>query len=165
MLPRILNYKTMPSPVGPLRLIASERGLCAVLFHDGETTRLPTDAALLPQERHAGLARAQRQLEEYFAGKRRAFDLRLDLRGTVFQIRAWRELQTIPYGQTLSYAEQARRLGDVKKARAVGLANARNPIPVIIPCHRVIGASGALTGFSGGLALKEFLLRHESAAA
>lgn len=163
MLQRVLYYKTIPSPIGPLRLMASERGLCAVLFNAGRNTRLNCEGLLEQSDEHPVLMKAEKQLNEYFAGRRKDFDLTLDMRGTVFQVKAWRELQKIPYGQTISYGEQARRLGDAGKARAVGMANGRNPLPIVVPCHRVIGVSGALTGFAGGLPIKEFLLGHESA--
>jgi methylated-DNA-[protein]-cysteine S-methyltransferase len=104
------------------------------------------------------------QLEAYFSGERTTFELPLDLSGTEFQRRCWLALATIPYGQTVSYGEQARRLGlGPETARAVGTANGQNPVPVILPCHRVIGADGSLTGFGGGLDLKRFLLEHEGA--
>ncbi len=156
-----LQYKTIPSPVGPLCLVASEKGLAAIEFGP-----MPgkTDVPPEPNETNPHLLRAEKQLGEYFAGKRREFDLKLDLRGTIFQLKAWKELRKIPYGETISYGEQARRVGDPKKARAMGMANGRNPIPIIVPCHRVIGESGALTGFSGGLHNKTFLLTHEAAA-
>ena len=103
----------------------------------------------------------EKQLSEYFSGKRKDFDIPLAPKGTVFQLMAWRELSKIPYGETISYGEQARRVGDIKKARAVGMANGQNPISIIIPCHRVIGSSGVLTGYAGGLDVKEKLLLHE----
>ena len=162
MLQRVLYYKTIPSPIGPLRLMASDRGLCAVLFNAGRNTRLSFEGMLEQSDEHPTLLKAEKQLDEYFTGRRKDFDLKLDMRGTVFQIKAWRELQKIPYGQTISYGEQARRLGDAGKARAVGMANGRNPLPIVVLCHRVIGVSGALTGFAGGLPIKEFLLGHES---
>jgi methylated-DNA-[protein]-cysteine S-methyltransferase len=143
--------------------MASDKGLSAVLFNGGRTARVYFEGLLEQSDELPVLQRAEKQLNEYFAGKRQAFDLKLDMRGTVFQIKAWKLLQQIPFGQTISYGEQARQLGDFKKARAVGMANGRNPLPVIVPCHRVIGTSGAMTGFSGGLHIKEFLLRHECA--
>jgi methylated-DNA-[protein]-cysteine S-methyltransferase len=156
-----MYYKTISSPIGSLRLMASERGLCAVLFNAGRNNRVFFEGLLEQRDDHPLLLRAATQLEEYFTGKRKQFDIQLDMRGTVFQIKSWRELAKIPYGQTITYGEQARRLGDAGKARAVGMANGRNPLPIIIPCHRVIGVSGSLTGFSGGLDKKEFLLSLE----
>lgn len=159
---KILYYKTVDSPVGKLRLIASDKGLAAVLFHGGHGSKVKAGGAMEHKERHPVLLMAQKQLKEYFAGKRTDFDLPFDMSGSVFQIKAWRALQTIPYGKTISYGEQARRLGDVKKARAVGMANGRNPLCIVVPCHRVIGATGALTGFGGGLKIKEYLLNLEN---
>ena len=155
-------YSTcVDSPVGQLQLVASAKGLCGVYFdgagkHEDMRMRGAQDGS-----GHPLLVKAQKQLEEYFAGKRTAFDLKLDMQGTVFQIKSWKELCNIPYGQTISYGEQATRVGDVKKARAVGAANGRNPISIIVPCHRVIGASGSLVGFGGGLKTKELLLTLE----
>jgi methylated-DNA-[protein]-cysteine S-methyltransferase len=109
------------------------------------------------------LDQAVAQLREYFAGARHEFDLPLDPVGTEFQQQAWQVLRSIPYGETISYGEQARRLGDVNKSRAAGAANGRNPISIIVPCHRVVGSTGKLTGFAGGLDTKAWLLHHESA--
>ena len=162
MLEPILYYKTIASPVGELKLIASDKGLCAVLFDGGRNNKVSFNGALQQNDTHPTLKKAEKQLEEYFAGKRQDFDVKLDMRGTVFQIKSWRELQKIPYGQSISYAQQAKGLGDVKKARAVGMANGRNPLPIIVSCHRVIGSSGALVGFGGGLKTKQFLLSHEA---
>lgn len=164
MLTQTLYYKTVDAPIGSLRLMASEKGLCAVLFYGGRYNRVSFDGQLEQRDDHPLLLNAQRQLDEYFRRKRTAFDVKLDMRGTVFQIKSWRELQRIPYGQTISYGEQARRLGDANKARAVGMANGRNPLPIVVPCHRVIGTSGALTGFSGGMDIKEYLLALEKEA-
>jgi methylated-DNA-[protein]-cysteine S-methyltransferase len=108
------------------------------------------------------LAAAARQLEEYFAGERTAFELPLDLEGTRFQRAAWLALAEIPYGETVSYGEQARRLGRPHAVRAVGAANGRNPVPIVLPCHRVVGSDGSLTGFGGGLDVKRALLDHEA---
>ena len=145
----------MDSPIGPLGLVASESGLQAVLF-DGRRIR--------PDGTSPVLAEAARQLGEYFEGDLVDFDLPLELSGTDFQRRCWLALATIPYGQTVSYGEQARRLGLASDAaRAVGAANGQNPLPIVLPCHRVIGANGSLTGFGGGLHVKRFLLEHEGA--
>jgi methylated-DNA-[protein]-cysteine S-methyltransferase len=111
--------------------------------------------------RHAVLDTTMAQLDEYFAGRRREFDLPLDPVGTEFQRSAWNVLRTIPYGATMSYGEQAAALGDAKKARAVGSANGRNPLSIVVPCHRVIGTSGKLTGFAGGIEAKRYLLELE----
>jgi methylated-DNA-[protein]-cysteine S-methyltransferase len=161
MLTHPLYYKTISSPVGPLRLMASDKGLCAVLFDGGRRNKVVFDGGVEQSDDHPILKKAEQQLAEYFAGKRQDFDVPLDVRGSVFQLKAWKELQKIPYGDTISYGEQAKRIGDAKKARAAGMANGRNPICIIVPCHRVIGASGDLTGFGGGLKTKEFLLNLE----
>jgi len=143
------------SPIGPLGLVASDAGLSAVLF-DGSKIRPHGGSPLL--------AEAERQLAAYFDGDLLTFDLPLELHGTEFQRRCWLALASIPYGQTVSYGEQARRLGlGNDAARAVGAANGRNPLPIVLPCHRVIGADGSLTGFGGGLHVKRFLLEHEGA--
>ena len=155
-----LYVTTIDSPVRQLRLIASGRGLRAVLWQDHEPERVPLDAAPIP-ERTEVLDAAATQLEEYFDGGRTAFDLPLDPVGSPFQQDVWAVLRTIPYGETITYGEQARRLGDPSKARAVGAANGRNPLSIIVPCHRVIGANGKLTGFAGGLDTKAWLLAHE----
>jgi methylated-DNA-[protein]-cysteine S-methyltransferase len=143
------------TPVGPLGLVASDAALRAVLF-DGSRIR--------PEGRSPVLAEAARQLAAYFSGDLVTFDVPFELRGTEFQRRCWLALGAIPYGQTVSYGEQARRLGlGSDAARAVGAANGQNPLPIVLPCHRVIGADGSLTGFGGGLHRKRFLLEHEGA--
>jgi len=151
-----------PSPIGDLVITASDSGLTGVWFPG----KGPVAAARPDDERGPAstlLARASEQLAEYFAGTRTTFDLPLDAGGTAFERRVWDALRTIPYGTTLSYSELARRLGDPRATRAVGAANGKNPIPIIVPCHRVIGANGALTGFGGGLDRKRWLLEHEGA--
>jgi methylated-DNA-[protein]-cysteine S-methyltransferase len=143
------------SPIGPLGLVASDAGLQAVLF-DGDRVRKEGSSPVLDE--------AARQLEAYFGGELVTFELPLELQGSEFQRRCWLALASIPYGQTVSYGEQARRLGlGPDAARAVGAANGRNPLPIVLPCHRVIGANGSLTGFGGGLHVKRFLLEHEGA--
>lgn len=143
------------SPIGPLGLIASDVALQGVVF-DGRGIRPEGSAPVLDE--------AARQLMAYFEGDLVSFDLPLELHGTDFQRQCWLALATIPYGQTVSYGEQARRLGlGSDKARAVGAANGSNPLPIVLPCHRVIGADGSLTGFGGGLHVKRFLLEHEGA--
>ena len=151
-----------PSPIGDLVITASDSGLTGVWFPG----KGPVAAARPDDERGPAstlLARASEQLAEYFAGTRTTFDLLLDAGGTAFERRVWDALRTVPYGTTLSYGELARRLGDPRATRAVGAANGKNPIPIIVPCHRVIGANGALTGFGGGLDRKRWLLEHEGA--
>lgn len=147
------------SPVGRLTLVASSRGLHFLGWDGAAWDALPV------RPRHEVLREAKKQLAEYFARKRRVFDLPLVLDGTDFQLRAWRELLRIPYGQTISYDEQARRVGDRNKARAVGMANGQNRIAIVIPCHRVIAKSGALAGFGGGVPNKRRLLDLEGAGA
>ena len=143
------------SPIGPLGLVASDTGLEAVLF-DGSRIRVDGSSPVLVE--------AARQLDAYFAGELVEFDLPLELHGSEFNRRCWRALTSIPYGQTVSYGEQARRLGlGHDAARAVGAANGRNPLPLVLPCHRVIGADGSLTGFGGGLETKRYLLELEGA--
>ena len=153
-------YKYVASPVGRLKLVASEAGLAAVLWENSDPTRVP-----LPQMqedgRHGLLAETERQLRDYIAGERTTFKLPLDLRGTPFQQEVWRALQAIPFGATLIYGELAHRLGKPGASRAVGAANGRNPISIIVPCHRVVGSTGKLTGFAGGMDAKEYLLRLE----
>src|SRR3954470_12616594 len=143
------------SPIGPLGLVASESGLQALRF-DGRSIRA--------EGRSRVLAETAAQLDAYFDGDLVTFDLPLELHGTPFQRRCWLALATIRYGQTVSYGEQARRLElGSDAARAVGAANGQNPLPIVLPCHRVIGANGSLTGFGGGLQVKRFLLEHEGA--
>jgi methylated-DNA-[protein]-cysteine S-methyltransferase len=149
------------SPIGRLLLAGDATGLRRVHFQSGPQPLRP--AAQWRQER-APFEEALAQLSEYFAGTRRSFQLPLRLAGTEFQLRVWRCLQDIEYGQTISYAELARRVGQPGAARAAGLANGSNPLPIIIPCHRVIGADGSLTGFGGGLPIKRALLSLEGAA-
>jgi methylated-DNA-[protein]-cysteine S-methyltransferase len=154
------------TPIGPLTLIASDRGLRAVMWPDEEFGRVQPDApddAPVSAAAVAVLRAAGDQLAEYFDGDRTTFDVPLDPVGTDFQRTAWAALRTIPFGETISYGEQAARLGDRRKARAVGAANGRNPISIIVPCHRVVGSNGALTGFAGGLDTKAWLLDHERA--
>jgi methylated-DNA-[protein]-cysteine S-methyltransferase len=141
--------------IGPLGLVASEAALQAVMFDAGRLTREGSSPVL---------DEAARQLEAYFEGELVSFDLPLELHGTEFQRQCWLALASIPYGQTVSYGEQARRLGlGNEQARAVGAANGQNPLPIVLPCHRVIGADGSLTGFGGGLHVKRFLLELEGA--
>lgn len=148
------------SPVGPLTIVASDDGVRAVLWPDDDPQRVRLDDTTTDPG-HPVVAAAVRQLEEYFDGSRTEFDVPIDPVGTDFQRAAWRALQTIPYGSTVTYGEQAERIGDRRKARAVGAANGRNPISIIVPCHRVVGAGGELTGFAGGVDTKAWLLDHE----
>jgi methylated-DNA-[protein]-cysteine S-methyltransferase len=146
------------SPVGTLRLAGGEDGLRLIEFCRSGDKGPPESAS---RQDHGLLAEAIRQLHHYFAGKLRDFDLPLRPEGTPFQLRVWAELQRIPYGTTISYRELARRIGNPRASRAVGLANGANPLPIVIPCHRVIGSNGALVGYGGGLSIKERLLELE----
>lgn len=148
------------SPVGALTIVASDDGLRAVLWPDDDPKRVRL-ADSVDDPNHPVIAAARSQLGEYFAGERTSFDVPLDPVGTEFQRAAWDALRTIDFGKTVSYGEQADRMGDRRKARAVGAANGRNPISIIVPCHRVVGANGALTGFAGGIDTKAWLLAHE----
>jgi methylated-DNA-[protein]-cysteine S-methyltransferase len=157
-----MPHATIDTPIGPLTLIADDDGLRGVRFAT-ERARLPADEPA--DADHPVLVETARQLGEYFAGERQEFDLPLRPAGTPFQLAAWRALTTIPYGRTVSYGEQARRLGDAGRARAVGAANGSNPLPIVVPCHRVIGADGSLTGFGGGMERKQLLLGLEAETA
>jgi len=154
-------YTLMPSPVGTLKLIASDKGLAAVLWEneDPRRYRLPD---MLQEGSHPVLLETKRQLTEYFAGKRQQFVLPLDFVGTAFQKKVWAALVAIPFGETRSYRDIACEIGHPAAVRAVGAANGRNPVSIIAPCHRVIGANGKLTGFAGGLEVKAYLLKLET---
>lgn len=153
-----MYYCYLSTPVGELLLAGDERVLRLLSFPAGSKRREPEPEWIYSEK---PFAEARRQLMEYFAGRRRTFDLPLRPDGTAFQLAVLDELKKIPYGTTASYRDIAERIGRPKAVRAVGAANGRNPIPIIIPCHRVIGSSGDLTGFGGGLATKEALLRLE----
>ncbi|MGQ4659974.1 methylated-DNA--[protein]-cysteine S-methyltransferase [Lysobacter sp. F6437] len=159
-------FTTIDSPVGPLLLAADDNGVRAIEFQPSRhaVKREPdwheVDWADCT---HPLLLRLHQQLDEYFAGTRRTFDLPLAPRGTAFQCEVWRTLASIPYGETVSYAQLATQIGKPSATRAVGAANGRNPLPIVLPCHRVIGANGSLTGFGGGLPTKQFLLQLEGA--
>lgn len=153
-------FKTMPSPVGVLTLVANEHGLAAVLWENDDPKRVRL-SPLNEDVRHPVLLEAERQLTDYFAGKREKFELKLDFTGTEFQRQVWQALLTIPFGETRSYAQIAEQIGNPGAVRAVGAANGKNPISIIAPCHRVIGSNGKLTGFAGGMEAKAFLLKLE----
>lgn len=155
-----LAYKTIQSPVGKLKLVASDKGLVAVLWQNDNPNRVRL-GELVKQDSHLVLTEAQRQLGEYFEGKRRNFSVALDMRGTTFQRNVWEALLAIPFGETRTYRDVADRLGNARATRAVGAANGRNPISIIVPCHRVIGSNGKLTGFAGGLEVKAHLIELE----
>jgi len=152
----------MESPVGPLLLGATEKGLRYLLFDRGKQPPSRPDEAWIQSP--AALHDYEEQLRAYFRGELRSFDCRLDLQGTPFQKKCWAALQRIPYGTTCTYAELAKRVGSPRAFRAVGQANHNNPVAIIVPCHRVIGADGSLTGYGGGMEVKEKLLRLEGAA-
>jgi methylated-DNA-[protein]-cysteine S-methyltransferase len=160
----MIAYTTIESPVGPLLLAGDERGLLRVSFGamsvgGGKREKFPKDGWT---EDAAPFGETIRQLRAYFSGRLQTFDVPLALIGTEFQVRVWQTLRSIPYGETISYLELAKRIGNAKAVRAVGLANGANPIPIIVPCHRVIGSNGSLTGFGGGLENKAKLLALES---
>src|SRR5262245_40574735 len=159
--PTTYFFKTMKSPVGKLKLVASHRGLAAVLWEDDDPKRVRL-SPIAENKEHPVLLEAERQLEEYFAGKRKAFSLKFDFAGTDFQKTVWQALPPIPFGETRSYGQIARQMRRPKAVRAVGAANGKNPLSIIVPCHRVVGSNGQLTGFAGGLETKAALLRIES---
>lgn len=149
----------LASPVGPLLIVVSDIGVCRVDFlSDGEAKSLGSHTG----EPHQLLSEAITQISEYFAYQRTDFSLPLDLRGTEFQKQAWLSLAAIPYGNTITYGEQAAGIGRPRAVRAIGAANGRNPIAIVLPCHRVIGADGSLTGYAGGMDKKKWLLQHET---
>jgi len=153
-------FKIINSPVGCLTLVAREEKLAAVLWEDDHPTRVKL-GTLEEDQTSAILCETERQLAEYFDGKRVKFELELDFAGTDFQQKVWQALLTIPFGETRSYSDIAHQIGNPKAVRAVGAANGRNPISIIAPCHRVIGMNGSLTGFAGGLEAKQLLLKLE----
>jgi len=157
-----LVYKMMESPIGKLKLVASDKGLVAILWENDRPSRVRL-GELVEDGGHPVLVETERQLGEYFAGRRREFSVALDMRGTRFQRDVWEALLAIPFGETRSYGQLARQLGNPRATRAVGAANGRNPVSIIVPCHRVIGSSGKLTGFAGGLDVKARLLNLEDA--
>lgn len=162
-----LYYDEMESPLGPLTLFASAYGLCSLQFGSSEE-------AIVKMKRNRHFVKCEfeyrpeivheaiQQLKQYFNGTRTSFQLPLDLRGTPFQLKVWEELQQIPYGRTVSYKKIAELIGRPKAVRAIGGANNQNPLPIIVPCHRVVGSNGALVGYGGGLDKKEYLLNLES---
>ena len=163
-LPQGATYAEMDSPVGKLTIITSSEGLHAIFWDIDRKD--PQCAEIINKLKKSDdekvIVQTKKQLTEYFQGKRKTFDLPLVINGTKFQIQAWNQLLKIPYSTTISYAEQAKRIGDKNKARAVGMANGHNPISIVIPCHRVIGSNGQLVGFGGGIERKAYLLKLES---
>jgi methylated-DNA-[protein]-cysteine S-methyltransferase len=156
-------YKWVDSPVGALRLVGSSAGLAAILWQNERPNRVRLNVGL-EDRHHPVLRKAERQLREYFATRRTQFTLPLNLIGTMFQRKVWSALLSIPYGETCSYAQIARLIGSPDAVRAVGAANGQNPLSIVVPCHRVVGATGKLTGFAGGLQAKAYLIAHERAA-
>ncbi|MBE5250930.1 methylated-DNA--[protein]-cysteine S-methyltransferase [Mixta mediterraneensis] len=154
-------YKSVVTPVGELKLIASDLGLAAILWQNDNPKRVRL-APLERNDRHPVLCEAEKQLLEYFAGARQQFTLTLDFAGTEFQKKVWQALVAIPFGETRSYRQIAEQIGHPTAMRAVGAANGKNPLSIVAPCHRVIGANGKLTGFAGGLDVKAFLLQLET---
>ena len=152
------QYCCYQSPIGQLLLVGADGVLEELHFANSPAQEKIVDDC---QHYQAGFANVIQQLSEYFSGSRQEFDLTISPKGTVFQQRIWQELQKIPFGRTASYGDIARRVGNPKASRAVGMANSKNPIPIIVPCHRVIGKDGSLTGFGGGLEIKKQLLKLE----
>lgn len=150
-----MNYTYLDSPAGRLLVAGDEHGLSLIHFSKGRTPREPDPEW---RENARPFAAVAKQLQDYFAGERLDFDLKLHPEGTPFQLKVWKALCEIPYGRTISYGELARRIGNPAASRAVGLANGANPLPIVIPCHRVIGSSGKLTGYGGGMSNKRMLL-------
>lgn len=158
-----MKHRQIDSPVGPLTLVVNDHGVLSGLYFDDQTNR-PSEAALGELDQ-AVAADAVQQLGEYFAGQRSTFDLQISLHGTEFQVQVWEALRNVPFGQSVSYSALAALLGHPHASRAVGAAVGRNPITIIVPCHRVVGSRGALTGYSGGIDRKRWLLDHEAAVA
>jgi len=157
-----LSFKLVTSPIGTLKLVASDEGLVAVLWEKERPGRVNLPD-LVENPAHPLLLRTEKELNEYFSRTRKSFTVPLDMRGTYFQKQVWEALLGIPFGETRTYGQLANQLGNPKGTRAVGAANGRNPIAIIVPCHRVIGFSGKLTGFAGGLDAKAYLLSLEGA--
>ena len=155
-------YKMVDSPIGRLKLVATDKGLAGILWENDRPRRVRLQIEA-EDDRNPVLIETERQLREYFAGQRQEFALKLDLAGTAFQRKVWNALLTIPFGETRSYGQIARQIGNPNAVRAVGAANGRNPVSIIAPCHRVIGSTGKLTGFAGGLDAKARLLAFEGA--
>lgn len=154
-------YKTMESPVGTLTLISSPKGLTGILWENDSPHRVRFKAQV-EDKNNPFLLEAEQQLKDYFTGKLKKFSLKLDFIGTEFQKSVWNALLTIPFGETRSYGQIAKQIGNPKAVRAVGAANGKNPLSIIAPCHRVIGSNGKLTGFAGGLEIKSLLLKIEN---
>ena len=157
----IFSRRTCEAPFGVLTVVGSDLGIRYVMFNNDAHPKPLERLHVSDSEIHESLNDAMNQLEEYFDGSRRDFELPLDLQGTEFQVAAWNALADIPYGHTASYGQQAASIGRPKAVRAIGGANGRNPVAIVLPCHRIVGADGSLTGFGGGIAVKKWLLDHE----
>jgi methylated-DNA-[protein]-cysteine S-methyltransferase len=149
-------------PFGELTVVASDKGVRYITFENDAHPKSYRNMSVIDDASHPVVARTVAQLHEYIKGTRRTFDVPLDLVGTEFQVQAWNALAKVPYGTTASYAQQAASIGRPKATRAIGAANGRNPVVVVLPCHRIVGADGSLTGFGGGLHVKKWLLDHEA---
>lgn len=157
-----IHHRSFPSPIGELMLLATDEGLVEILFEGHEMQAEANGSADANNPDHPVLVQAAHELGEYFDGTRQDFTVGVVPSGTDFQLQCWSALDTIPYGTTVSYGEQADRLGKPSASRAVGAANGRNHLPIVRPCHRVVGANGSLTGFAGGIEAKRWLLDHEA---
>lgn len=157
----IFSRRTLSAPFGALTVVGSGLGIRFVMFSNDAHPKPLERLHISDTEIHDSVSDAITQLEEYFDGSRRNFELPLDLQGTEFQVAAWNALAEIPYGSTASYGQQASSIGRPKAVRAIGGANGRNPVAIVLPCHRIVGADGSLTGFGGGIAVKKWLLDHE----
>lgn len=157
----VFSRRTCEAPFGVLTVVGSDLGIRYVMFSDDAHPKSLERLHISDSEIHESVNDAMNQLEEYFDGSRRDFELPLDLQGTEFQVAAWNALADIPYGHTASYGQQAASIGRPKAVRAIGGANGRNPVAIVLPCHRIVGADGSLTGFGGGIEVKKWLLDHE----
>ena len=157
----VFSRQTYKAPFGVLTVVGSDLGIRYVMFNNDAHPKPLERLHISDSEIHDSVNDAITQLDEYFSGARRDFELPLDLRGTEFQVAAWNSLADIPYGRTASYGQQAASIGRPKAVRAIGGANGRNPVAIVLPCHRIVGADGSLTGFGGGIVVKKWLLDHE----
>ena len=157
------SRRTYEAPFGVVTVVGSDLGIRYVMFSDDAHPKPLESLQISDTDIHDSVNDAITQLEDYFNGSRREFDLPLDLHGTEFQVAAWKALAEVPYGHTASYGEQAASIGRPTAVRAIGGANGRNPVAIVLPCHRIVGADGSLTGFGGGIAVKKWLLDHEQA--
>ena len=159
---KIIDYKRIETPLGYIRIEADRKGISGIYFCGEEETKTKEDGRIRGQEESSVILEAERQLREYMEGRRKKFELPLSIEGTEFQKKVWQELCRIPYGETRTYGQIAALVGNPKAGRAVGMANHKNPISIVVPCHRVIGANQKLVGYGGGLDKKKALLELES---